>query len=123
MKNLCCMKSAPGRQLLFDGWTFNGQHFVGVFASYTIGIWYFKALVDRQWIIKKVHEIRLIGCGPPPPIEQPDDASRTRRIARFLNEDEEAIKFYKLRFALCFFHLPLSDLWSSLCYVGPLPLC
>lgn len=81
------MKTTPGGQILFDGWTSNSQHYVAIWVSY---IWN----VNDS---KKVHELRLIACGPPPPIEAKDDSHQhfRRAIARHImhDEDEEAVEF------------------------------
>ena len=57
------MDKSPGGQLLFDGWTVNGVHYVGLFASFMTP---FKVVYKGSVNIEWKHELQLISVAPIP---------------------------------------------------------
>jgi hypothetical protein len=75
------MKTAPGGQIIFDGYTVGGQHYVAVFASFMRKC---TSLMNKGTEYKYDRfELRLLACAPLPPVN-------TNLLG---NEEEESTEF------------------------------
>ena len=73
------MKDAPAGQIIFDGYTVGGQHYVAIFASFMRKC---TSLAEGSQLKYEKHELRLLACAPLPPVD--DDIG---------NENEESTEF------------------------------
>jgi hypothetical protein len=74
------MKTAPGGQIIFDGYTVGGQHYVAVFASF---MWKCTSMNGGTEYNYEQHELRLLACAPLPLVN-------TNLLG---NEEEESTEF------------------------------
>lgn len=61
------MNTAPAGQLLFDGYSFSGNHYVAIYCSF---IRKYKVTVNGIEHTLEKHELRLLAVGPLPPIDE-----------------------------------------------------
>jgi hypothetical protein len=73
------MKTAPAGQIIFDGYTVGGQHYVAVFASFMRKC---TSIAEGSEFKYDKHELRLLACAPLPPVSL--DVG---------NEEEESTEF------------------------------
>ena len=73
------MKLAPAGQIIFDGYTVAGQHYVAVFASFMRNC---TSIAEGNELKYDKHELRLLACAPLPPID-----------GDIGNENEESTEF------------------------------
>jgi hypothetical protein len=73
------MKTPPAGQVIFDGYTVGGQHYVAVFASFMRKCTLFAEGSEFKY---DKHELRLLACAPLPPVSS--DVG---------NEEEESTEF------------------------------
>jgi hypothetical protein len=74
------MKTAPAGQIIFDGYTVGGQHYVAVFASFMREC---TSMAKGSEYKYDKHELHLLACAPLPPVS-------TDVLG---DEQEESIKF------------------------------
>ncbi len=75
------MKSAPTGQIIFDGYTVGGQHYVVVFALF---MWKCTSMAEGSEYKYDKHELRLLACAPLPLVG----------MDVLGDEQEESTKFY-----------------------------
>ena len=73
------MKTAPAGQIIFDGYTVGGQHYVAVFALFMQKC---TSISEGSEFKYDKHELRLLACAPLPPVSS--DVG---------NEEEESTEF------------------------------
>jgi hypothetical protein len=76
------MKTASGGQIIFDGYTVGGQHYVAVFASFMLKCTLMTKGTEYKY---DKHELRLLACAPLPPV--------TVNMNVLGDEEEESTKF------------------------------
>ena len=80
------MKNSDASQVIYDGWTKNGTHFLGVYCSFMNPK---HAIVNREpLLIGYGHECRLLAVSPMPILRSDRDTDEEDEV-----EDEEAINF------------------------------
>jgi hypothetical protein len=81
------LKSAPGGQIMYDGWTRNATHFLGVFASYMRTVSHVKKGITMK---EEVPTITLLSCSPMAQVPNTNEDSDSDTDS---DDDEEATKF------------------------------
>ncbi len=73
------MKTVPAGQIIFDGYTIGGQHYVAVFDLFMQKC---TLIVEGSELKYDKHELCLLACAPPPPVSSDVE-----------NEEEESTEF------------------------------